>query len=85
MPGVSRTIWGGAMSDRWDWEFAAECPNNGEPAPRVNDPDNEHLTIDADATNSAFRAREAITIETCGVCGAELDIAVSERPTEVLE
>ena len=65
-------------TDRWDWTFLAECPNNeaGE--------DGEHLTIEASAKNAKFRAEEAIPIEYCPLCGVELDLVVQNEPTEVL-
>lgn len=74
------------MSERWDWEVHAECPNNGEPAARADDEDNEHITFDADATNSELSASEALSgladpddPMLCMVCGTPLEIDVEER------
>jgi len=61
-------------TDRKDWKVLAECPDGGE----------DHLQLEATATNSEFAAREAIPIEECPLCGAELDVLVEEKPTEVL-
>lgn len=74
-------------TDRTDWILVAECPRNGEDHPLLgDDPDKEHLTIEAHATNATKPARETIFSEdtSCPVCGTELAIAIEERPAEVL-
>ena len=74
-------------TDRTDWTLIAECPNNGADHPLLgDDPEKVHLTIEAHATNAANTARETILVEgsDCSVCGAELDVVIEERPTEVL-
>lgn len=74
-------------TDRWDWKIIAECPNNGEHVEGETDPnDPEHITIEASAENSEFRALEAVPVkgEECGICGSELDVIVQEEQTEVL-
>lgn len=79
-------------TDRKDWTIIAECPYNGRPGPIMverdldESPDDcEHLTVQAQATNAEVSAREAIPIEECPVCGAELDIIAQSTPTEALE
>jgi hypothetical protein len=45
-------------TDRTDWTLVAECPNNGKDhvSPLLDDdPDKEHLSIEACATNAAKR------------------------------
>lgn len=75
-------------TDRWDWTIIAECPNNGEHIEgKTDSEDAEHISIQASAEGSKLRALEAVPLtgEECGICGAELDVLVSEEQTEVLE
>lgn len=72
-------------TDRWDWTLIAECPNNGDHIEGKTDPDDpEHLTLEASAECSKFKAREAVPIEECGICGADLDFVIEQQPTEIL-
>lgn len=72
-------------TDRYDWSVVAECPNNGLYVDGM-DPDGDgiHLLLEASATEAKPTAREAIPLDECPVCGAELDFIVHEEPAEVL-
>jgi len=69
-----------------DWTIIVECPDNGTHIPGVTDPaDPEHFTVEIEATNAAVGPREAVPIEACPCCGAELTVVTQSRPTEVLD
>ena len=62
-------------TDRKDWKVIAECSEHGE----------DHLALSASATCTKLEARDAIPVENCPGCGAEMSIIVEEKPTEVLK
>lgn len=64
-------------TERTDWLLAAECPNNAD--------SDEHLSLEAEATQAGMEPREAFPIEKCPMCGAPLDFIAYGEPTEVLD
>lgn len=78
-------------TDRTDWTIIAECPYNGHAGPMMAELDLDeppedctHIALEADATNADMGPREAIPLDRCPLCDAELVIISQEKPTEVL-
>ena len=79
-------------TDRTDWTYIAECPNNGDCEPIRDelqldeDPEDcEHLTLEAEATNAAHGPEELVPLQQCPVCGEKRHFIKQEEPREVLD
>ena len=67
-------------TDRVDGVIIAECPNKEYP-------DDDHLTAIVeyeDAVDNDLLETFKSAWDTCGKCGAELDVVSQEEPSEVL-
>lgn len=68
-------------TDRVDGVIIAECPN-------IEHPHDDHLKAVVeyeDAVDNEMLELFRTAWDTCGKCGADLDVMIQEEPSEVLE